>query len=198
MAFSGKQAEVDSTMKYASFWQRLVANLIDILVFAPVMVIQAWVEPVSKGGALVLAVLFPCLRTGYVIYGHGRFGQTIGKWIMRIRVTRLAGECIGWREAWLRSSVDVCASTIGTIGWVIALATIADSAYYGVAWSRRLANLVALEPFWSIWARKVLEIWFWSEVVTMLLNRRRRALHDFIAGTVVVCEGTAEGPKPAV
>jgi uncharacterized RDD family membrane protein YckC len=30
------------------------------------------------------------------------------------------------------------------------------------------------------------QIWTSSELVVILLNRRRRALHDFIAGTVVV------------
>lgn len=29
-------------------------------------------------------------------------------------------------------------------------------------------------------------IWYFLELVTMLTNRKRRALHDFIAGTVVV------------
>jgi hypothetical protein len=29
-------------------------------------------------------------------------------------------------------------------------------------------------------------LWFWAEVLTMLTNNRRRAVHDFIAGSVVV------------
>lgn len=29
-------------------------------------------------------------------------------------------------------------------------------------------------------------LWFVAEVLTMLTNEKRRALHDFIAGTVVV------------
>jgi uncharacterized RDD family membrane protein YckC len=32
------------------------------------------------------------------------------------------------------------------------------------------------------------QIWVWSEVVVMLFNKRRRALHDFIAGTIVTSE----------
>ncbi len=31
-----------------------------------------------------------------------------------------------------------------------------------------------------------LNVWIWSEVIVLLFNRRKRALHDFIAGTVVV------------
>ncbi|WP_255590049.1 hypothetical protein [Marinicella meishanensis] len=29
-------------------------------------------------------------------------------------------------------------------------------------------------------------VWYWSELLVMLTNERRRALHDFIAGTVVI------------
>jgi uncharacterized RDD family membrane protein YckC len=32
----------------------------------------------------------------------------------------------------------------------------------------------------------VLQVWIWIELIVMLTNRRRRALHDFIAGTVVI------------
>jgi uncharacterized RDD family membrane protein YckC len=29
-------------------------------------------------------------------------------------------------------------------------------------------------------------LWSWAEIITMLTNKKRRAVHDFIAGTVVV------------
>jgi uncharacterized RDD family membrane protein YckC len=29
-------------------------------------------------------------------------------------------------------------------------------------------------------------LWFMAEILTMLSNRKRRAIHDFLAGTVVV------------
>jgi uncharacterized RDD family membrane protein YckC len=32
------------------------------------------------------------------------------------------------------------------------------------------------------------EVWMWSELVVLLLNEKRRAIHDYIAGTVVVVE----------
>ena len=35
--------------------------------------------------------------------------------------------------------------------------------------------------------------WFVLELATMLLNYKRRALHDLIAGSVVVCVGPAVG-----
>jgi len=29
-------------------------------------------------------------------------------------------------------------------------------------------------------------IWIWSELITMMFNERRRAIHDYMAGTVVI------------
>ena len=107
---------------------------------------------------------------------------------MGIRVVRTTGERIGWREAWLRSSIDVVFSVLGVVSSFIALAAIADAQYYGVGWMQRAQNLQALGPTWLAWTATASQIWIWSEVVVMLFNKRRRALHDFIAGTVVTAE----------
>ena len=42
------------------------------------------------------------------------------------------------------------------------------------------------------------QVWLWSELVVLLLNKKRRALHDFIAGTVVVKVSPHPSASPAV
>ena len=173
---------------YATFWQRFAAMWIDFFVLLPLMVVNGLLESVSKGAALVFVIPMAVAYAAYSIYCHGRFGQTIGKRVMGVRVVRTTGERIGWREAWLRSSVEVCFSVLGVIGSFVALATIADADFYGVDWMQRAQNLAAHEPPWLAWTTMATQIWVWSEVVVMLFNKRRRALHDFIAGTVVISE----------
>nr|WP_309696742.1 hypothetical protein [Armatimonas sp.] len=85
-------------------------------------------------------------------------------------------------------TVELFFSVVGVIGSFVALATIADSDYYGVGWMQRAQNLAAHEPAWLAWTMTATQIWVWSEVVVILFNKRRRALHDFIAGTVVTSE----------
>ena len=41
-------------------------------------------------------------------------------------------------------------------------------------------------------------LWFLAEVVTMLTNEKRRALHDYIAGTVVVRTNIWKAQDPSV
>ena len=173
---------------YATFSQRFAAMWIDLLVFVPLILVYHSLESVSQRDALVFSILHVALGQAYSIYGHGRFGKTVGKWAMGIRVVRVTGEPLRWREAWLRSAVDLCFAVVTSLGWIATFIAIADSKYYGLGWSARAALRTAHEPAWSVWAAKVSVAWFLSEFVTMLFNKQRRALHDFIAGTVVVSE----------
>jgi uncharacterized RDD family membrane protein YckC len=185
-----------SKNNFATFWQRFAATLIDVLILLPVWLVQPWGMWFSKSVALVLTVLCPALIIGYSVCGHGLFGRTVGKWSVGIRVVRVTGERIGWREAWLRSSVDIFLSALGVVGWIVAFVTVADGEYYGLRWVQRVENVAAHEPSWTVWVTKVGALWLWSEVVTMLFNERRRALHDFIAGTVVISERKLPAPAP--
>jgi uncharacterized RDD family membrane protein YckC len=160
--------------------------LIDFLVLAPVLVVHRWADSVSKSAAMALLVPLTYVYVGYSIYYHGRFGQTLGKLFMGIRIVNRNGEAIGWTKAWLRSSLDVLFTALSVVAQFMALAAIADHDYYNVGWMQRYQNLYALRPAWLSWTDTIIEIWSWSEVIVMLFNRERRALHDFIAGTVVI------------
>lgn len=173
---------------YANFGQRFAAMWIDVFVFLPLIVVQGWLESYSRGTALALVIPMAVIYTGYPIYCHGRFGRTVGKQVMGIRVVRTTGERIGWREAWLRSSIDVFFAALSAIGSLVALAAIANADYYSVDWMQRARNLDTHQPTWLAWTGTATQIWAWSELVVMLFNSRRRALHDFIAGTVVTSE----------
>lgn len=175
-------------MNFGTFWQRFAAMWIDMFVLLPLVFVQLWLDSISKIAAFVLVIPMAAVYSAYSIYCHGRFGQTVGKYVMRIRVVRISGEHIGWREAWLRSSVDVAFAFLGAVSLFIALATISDASYYGIDWIQRSQNVQAHEPTWLSWTFTASQIWSWSEVIVMLFNKRRRALHDFIAGTVVISE----------
>jgi len=175
-------------MNYATFWQRFAAGMVDCFVLLPLMFLQVWLESVSKAAAIVLVIPMTAAYCAYTIYCHGRFGKTVGKHALGIRVVRTAGERIGWREAWLRSSVDVAFAALAVISSFVGLAAISDAEYYGVGWTQRAANMAAHQPAWLAWTFAASQIWVWSEVIVMLFNKRRRALHDFIAGTVVTKE----------
>ena len=41
-------------------------------------------------------------------------------------------------------------------------------------------------PGYGAYTDDAMALWVWSEPLVMLLNKQRRAIHDFLAGTVVL------------
>jgi len=123
----------------------------------------------------------------YTVVMHARYGQTFGKMVTKVRVVdfRTEGK-ISFRQAWLREGIPMAVS-VGLLGYeVFAILT-------GRATPTAIANGGSLntKPFWLLSA--IPGFWFVAEVLTMLTNDKRRALHDFLAGTVVIRASNEEG-----
>ena len=175
-------------MKYASFKQRLAAKLIDFVLLLPFWVLAQWLGGYSIPLAMILISLATLLTPVYDTFFLGRFSQTIGKRIMRIRAVRLHGTRIGWKEAFLRNLVDYGISIPQIIASIISLSAISEASYYGATWSERSKALSAHNPSWLTPLAVLSIVWWASELVVMLTNARRRGLQDFIAGTVIVSD----------
>ena len=111
-------------MTYSSFGRRLGAYLIDFLLLSPLFALQIWASGHSISMAILSAVLVSVAFIGYRVYCHAIWGQTVGKRVAKLRVVWLSGEAIGWRESWLRSSVEMLFTGLTLITQLIALATI--------------------------------------------------------------------------
>lgn len=173
-------------MKYAGFWKRFVAAWVDVLVFLPLTVPVIWLSGLTRSTAIFSEVTMAALAWYYTLWFHARRGQTIGKMVAKIEVRRVNGEPIGWHEAFLRCSVDGGLSALGVLGSVIAISGMSDHDFAALSWEDREAHIRAAMPLALAWVHWALMIWGWGELLTLLSNKERRALHDFIAGTVVV------------
>ena len=174
-------------MKYAGFWSRLAAGVIDFVVFLPIMFLFAWLQRSSYAGSLILVFPYWMLYSAYNIVLLAYDGQTVGKKIMRIRVTRIDGSRIGPKEAVLRHFVDVLFATTAGIGMLLAYReTGADAFTSAYTWTERNRVIVSNIPRFASTADTLSTVWLLSELVVLLFNEKRRAIHDFIAETVVV------------
>src|SRR5688572_8653044 len=97
-------------MIYAGFWRRLGGILIDGLLLGGLGF--PWIHFDSRSVAVIYMFLASILGWIYQIYFHARWGQTIGKMAMGIKVVSLDASPITLRQAVLRSSVDIVLSTI--------------------------------------------------------------------------------------
>jgi uncharacterized RDD family membrane protein YckC len=109
------------TLHYAGFWRRLVAFAVDVvLCFAITLPLIGLgvalgnaVPPEPRGADYVIGAVLIALTIGtgvaatgfgllYFPILEGRFGQTVGKRLLRLRVIKETGAPIGYKEAFLR------------------------------------------------------------------------------------------------
>jgi uncharacterized RDD family membrane protein YckC len=171
---------IETYPNYRTAWRRFWAGVIDGFVFEPLM----WLEGRIWSGVhtpLLLVPWFVFYRMSFVAYSvllHWRWGQTLGKRVTGVRVHSLSGGPLSLRQAAMRDIVPLIITIVGV------LVNLPDVAHGKSPYPDTTAGFAGLGTFdrlmlWSMWA------WWILEVVTMLFNSKRRALHDFIAGTVV-------------
>lgn len=176
----------NNVLHYAGFWRRFAAYWLDFLIFVPAIGLSFWLG--EKSRLFNLYSYLPWLVFGlwFHVYLVKRYGGTPGKLMLKIRITRVDGSPVSYREAILRHSVLFVLSTLQSIALIIATFSMSDSEYLSLSFMARSQRLVEISPSWYQPITLLMNIWIWSEFVIMLTNKRRRALHDFIAGTVVV------------
>jgi uncharacterized RDD family membrane protein YckC len=178
-------------MRYAGFWPRLAAITVDMIVLAPVIVISFWTFSASRMTALLSELVLAFAFAFYNIYFVGRWGQTIGKMALKIRVVRLDGREAGFKRAFYRHAVDFAFSVATSALVVYALMSVTDHEYSTLVFDDRVNLVENKTGAWTSVLNWLSFAWTGSELVVLLLNEKRRALHDYIAGTVVIRTGEA-------
>jgi len=152
--------------RYKTFGQRLGAGIVDRIVFIPLEFVG---DMVCGHGRKPMAwvIFYNALMFFYFIYLHGKYGQTIGKRVTNVKVVLNNDEnnAIGFKRAFIRDSV--------WIGLVFIETLLILSGYSG--------SLVGEYVFPTLAGS-----WSLAELATMLFNKKRRAVHDLLAGSVVI------------
>jgi uncharacterized RDD family membrane protein YckC len=169
--------------RYRTFGPRFWTGAVDTCVFLPLTVTISFLLSLNipRFLAAMLVVIQNLAWLVYTVTMHARYGQTIGKMVTKVRVVNFRTEGkISWGQAWLRDGIPVLLS-LGLVGYQV------YELLSGRITPSALDNGETFNgngPYWLLTG--IPGLWFIAEVLTMLTNRKRRALHDFIAGTVVV------------
>jgi uncharacterized RDD family membrane protein YckC len=164
--------------RYRTFWRRLGAALLDLTLFLPLSFLDEWIlslQPPAAATVLYLIASDSSLLM-YSILMHGYFGQTIGKMLTRVKVEDVAETPLTMRQAILRDSP----------GLLFQLAFLPLALIHLDWWTALRQGDLSEVPRWFLVLGFGALLMFLIEIATMLTNRKRRALHDFIAGSVVV------------
>lgn len=175
--------------KYHTAGKRIWAAIVDGIVFMPLMLLDNWMQQTGSGpivfGWATLYLLGPVL---YSIIMHYRTGQTIGKWVAGIRVVDIS-ECknLSLKQSIARDSVYLLIALI-TLSYYAIKAVGADSA------EEEIGSFLSISD-------NLMMIWALAEIITMFTNEKRRAIHDYLAQSVVVrvtqTTAIAKGTAPA-
>jgi uncharacterized RDD family membrane protein YckC len=168
------------TKKYKTFWPRFWAGGIDSIVFIPLMVIDHFVwKAHSSIPILLIAIWHIAYSLSFSIYSilmHGKYGQTLGKMVMRVKVLDISENKLTMYQAIKRDIVLITMTTLGVthnIPRIMSGVNIYDPAAIKFDFSFFILMNATM-------------LWFLAEIVTMLFNNKRRAVHDFIARSVVI------------
>ena len=174
-------ASTDSPL-IASAWARLGSLILDSLLMIPLALLLLFLGSKSLTLAFVAMPVLFALSIAYQIYFHNRFGATLGKMAFKIKVVHQDYSKINLTTALKRSSVEAAlqlclmALTLRTLTSMEGNYSFSGITEFSKSFNIGLYNTV----------KNLQTVWVFSEYITCLFNKRRRAIHDFIAGTLVV------------
>jgi uncharacterized RDD family membrane protein YckC len=175
----------DKTM-YPRVIVRLGAVLLDLLVTAPFGILVLYLNSFSKDMYLFTFIPSVAFSAWYHVYLLKRYGGTPGKLLSGIRVVKINGQDPEWKEAFLRYALSFSLLVFGTAISLIALSKADPGSYMELDWRNKAGYLKGLAPGLfkiSLWLNYIV---IGGDLIVLFRNRRKRALHDLMAGTVVV------------
>lgn len=185
--------------KYQTISSRFFALFIDGIVLIPISFLIPFLTILSgiNYSAIFVAEFFTSLLgVSYYIFLHAKYGQTLGKKICRVRVinsseidlnvdlinqpsiTKTPSEKasysrITYQQSILRSSPQL----VQIMGLVLGQASLNSDESVASKFYLEYGNgiIIGLIIVWTI-----------ADIIVALSNDKHRALHDYIAGTVVI------------
>src|SRR3954466_5805459 len=161
--------------RYRTGLKRFGASIVDGIVFMPLLLFEQWLFNATQNITILITwrILSAFLPIFYSIILHYKYGQTIGKWVVEVKVLHISeSRTLTLRESILRDIVYLSVE-------VIALG------YFFFPYQQRHDSTDFVQNFGSF---SQTPRFFWNvlELITMLTNSKRRAIHDFIAKSVVI------------
>jgi uncharacterized RDD family membrane protein YckC len=171
---------------YAGFWVRLAAKVIDFIILLPVVGLVFYINSISKSASI--NVLIPNLLFGlaFEVILVKIYGGTPGKLIMGLKIIQKNGDAVDWKTSFYRYSVEFALAVLAAYVMFLTLNLIDDNTYVSLGFLKRSQLLSTINPIpmqIQSWANTA---WVIIGAIVLVSNSRKRATHDFIAGTVVI------------
>ena len=153
--------------RYQTFGSRFLAAIIDGIIVSMASQIIYYIIGQQYSDTIAYTLIESGLFYFYSIYSHYKFGQTLGKKITNVKVVSHEDETqlIGIVNSFKRDSIGIALSLTGILLKHLNF----ENSNFG-------RYLFLFSTFG----------WTLAEIVSMLFNKKRRAIHDFLANSVVI------------
>ena len=171
---------------YGNFGERLAAGLLDGLIFIPLALVALYFDSLHLYYYYNAFLATEVVIMAYCIYLPVRYGATPGKRIMGLTILKTDGSAITYRESFLKYLPLLILALLDfyvqSSSIALADATVFDSMSFG----EQLEYLESFNPI-PEWALEVVILgYYFTSMLLVSLNPRKRSLSDLLAGTVVV------------
>lgn len=171
---------------YAGFWRRLGAFLVDMAILIPYSFGLLYLTGLGKNIYLLSIIPSFIFIIFYNVYLVKKYGGTPGKLIVGIKVINKNGSDINYSNAILRFLLSFVFAIFGAVVMIFSLSKISNEEYISLGLLDRTKLISELNTSLFNIHQWVANIWVWSEFIILLTNSRKRAIHDFMASTVVI------------
>jgi len=175
-----------ATLEYSTFWRRVGALLLDGLILLPLSVLAFVGLNYTRFFYLYYFVPGLLILGYYAIYLVTRNGGTPGKRILDLKVVMLDGAPVTTNAAIIRYSVQLVLAGLSSVGMALAGFNMTDAEFQSLGYLQKIQALGAHAPVWNTAVTWSAQGWYVLGAIVMLCNDKRRAVHDFLAGTVVI------------
>jgi uncharacterized RDD family membrane protein YckC len=122
----------------------------------------------------------------FYVYLPKEQGGTPGKLILEMKIIRIDGHDLTWQNAFLRYIVFWALSVSFSVIMMLALLKADSDIYTELSWANRNKYLLSFYPIASKVVNCLNYAWVIFSAIVLISNNRKRAIHDYMAGTVVV------------
>lgn len=152
---------------YVGFWKRVLAMMIDGLIILPITIIQYknYTNIHNSTSPIWIYLLYVIIMYSCYIFFQVKFGGTPGKLITKIRIVSKNGKYISIKQAILRNLINFIFVSLNVAVNLIIYKTNTHN-------STIIANLGV--------------VIFYIDLLFVVFNKRKRAIHDLIANSYVV------------
>lgn len=176
----------DSTPNVGGFWLRVGAKIIDLLVMSPIIGLTYWLSSLSRSFYLWSVIPSMLFALFYSVFLVRRYGGTPGKLALKLRIQMKDHSPVTFVAALIRETPMMLMGAASSLGLGLAAMTMDEATYQAYGFFERSTVLATSGPDWVPLVSWLINGWTLVGVIVLLLNKRRRAVHDFLAGTAVV------------